>query len=236
VRRRRVRRWGCDDVKLKELCEVSGCPAPTVKYYLREGLLHAGAHVNARSADYDASHVERLRLLRALREVGNLSIVAVGKVIDAIEGPSHDVHDVLGSAVHALGPPPVETAAGYAAERLEVLAYLEHLDWMVAPDAPAVDLLASILARVREFWGAGASVRIFDRYAHAIDQLAVGDLDVIGEIDDLESTIRRMVVGTVLWDNAIVALRRLAAENQSRRRYPSANASASGLNRRTTGR
>lgn len=218
-------------MKLKELCEVSGCRVPTVKYYLREGLLHPGAHVNAREADYDASHVERLRLLRALREVGNLSIAAVGNVIDAIEGPSLDVHEVLGSAVHALGPAPVETTAGYAAERAEVLAYLDELGWIVAPEAPAVDLLASILARVRDFWGQGADVHVFDRYARAIDGLAAGDLDVIGDLGDLESTIRRMVVGTVLWDNAIIALRRLAAENQSRRRYTSLSAQASARKR-----
>lgn len=228
-------------MKLKELCEVSGCPAPTVKYYLREGLLHPGAHVNAREADYDDSHVERLRLIRALREVGDLSVVAVGNVIKAIQTPSLDVHEVLGSAVHALGPAPVEASGGYEVERTEVLAYVDELGWKVAADAPAIDLLASILARVRDFWGESADVHVFDRYAGAIDGLAAGDLDVIGGLGDLESTIRRMVVGTVLWDNAIIALRRLAAENQSRRRYPStpkpaAKKQAAARTRRTTGR
>jgi DNA-binding transcriptional MerR regulator len=213
-------------MRLKELCKVSGCTAPTVKYYLREGLLHPGAHVNAREADYDASHVERLRLIRALREVGDLSITAVGNVIEAIQTPSLDVHEVLGSAVHALGPAAVETSGGYEVERKEVLAYLDELHWTVDPNAPAVDLLASILARVREFWGDSADVHVFDRYAAAIDHLAKGDLDVIGDLGEMESTIRRMVVGTVLWDNATIALRRLAAENQSRRRYQSAGTSS----------
>lgn len=205
-------------MRFNELCSRSGCAPATVKYYLREGLLHHGATISAREADYDESHVERLRLIRALREIGDLPIAAVRDVVTAIETPRLDVHDVLGRAVHALGPPPVDAVGGSEAERREVLAYLEEIQWIVSPDAPAIDLLASILARVRVYWG-DVGPHIFDRYRVAIDALAAGDLEVIGDIDDMDSTIRRMVVGTVLWDGAIIALRRLAAENHSRRRY-----------------
>jgi DNA-binding transcriptional MerR regulator len=205
-------------VRLKELCSQSGCSAATVKYYLREGLLHQGAAVNAREADYDDSHIERLRLIRALREVGDLSITSVRDVVVAIETPRNSIHDVLGSAVHALGPLTITTDHELTTERQEVLEYLDEIDWLVADDAPAIDLLASVVARIREFWG-DIDIHVLDRYRIAIDELAARDLDVIGDIDDIESAMRKMVVGTVLWDAAMIALRRLAAENHSRRRY-----------------
>jgi len=205
-------------LRLNELCDASGCTSATVKYYLREGLLHPGTPVNARESDYDATHLERLRLIRALREVGDLPINTVRNVVEAIETPQLDTHVVLASAVHALGPAPVEAPEGLDAARNDVLAYLTEIDWKVDPHAPAVDMLAAVLARVREFWGP-VDPHVFDRYRVAIDALAEGDLAVIGEITDIGDTIRRMVVGTVLWDRAIIALRRLAAENHSRRRY-----------------
>lgn len=205
-------------MRLKELCHVSGCSAATVKYYLREGLLPAGASVTARDAHYDDRHVERLRLIRALREIGDLPVASVREVIRAIETPQLDIHEVLGSAVHALGPAPVEVTSGLEEARRDVDAYIAEIGWQIDRAAPARELLASILARIREHWG-DVGAHVFDRYRVAIDELAAGDLAVIGDIDDVESTIRRMVVGTVLWDQAIIALRRLAAEHHSRQRY-----------------
>ena len=53
---------------MSELSSRSGLPVPTIKYYLREQLLHAGEAVGATRARYDDSHVRRLRLVRALTE------------------------------------------------------------------------------------------------------------------------------------------------------------------------
>ncbi|GMA88788.1 hypothetical protein GCM10025868_40380 [Angustibacter aerolatus] len=45
-------------------------PVATVKYYLREGLLPPGTPTSRTQAQYDEEHVRRLRLVRALLDVG----------------------------------------------------------------------------------------------------------------------------------------------------------------------
>ena len=66
----------------------SGLPVPTIKYYLREGLLHPGEAVGATRARYDDSHVRRLRLVRALTEVAGMRLEDVRRVLVAIDDPS----------------------------------------------------------------------------------------------------------------------------------------------------
>ena len=56
-------------MRISDLSEATGVPVATVKYYLRERLLHPGEVVSRTQARYDASHVERLTLVRALTEV-----------------------------------------------------------------------------------------------------------------------------------------------------------------------
>jgi DNA-binding transcriptional MerR regulator len=204
-------------VRLGELCERSGYSTATVKYYLREGILPPGEPVSAREASYDDAHLERLRLVRVLREVSDLPIDAVRAVVAALDAPSDDIHHVLASAVHAVGPA-VDPDEVPDDARIAVHDYIRSSGWTVAPDAPALDLLADTYRRVREYWG-DVGPEVFDRYLHAFDELAAGDLAVIGDIDDVETTMRRMVVGIVLWDRAMLALRRLAQEHHSRRRF-----------------
>ena len=74
-------------MRISELSRRSDVPVPTIKYYLREGLLHEGVHTSATQAQYDASHEARLRLIRALVGPGGCSIAAVHRVIQAIENP-----------------------------------------------------------------------------------------------------------------------------------------------------
>ena len=53
-------------MKMSQLCETSGVSVPSIKFYLREGLLPAGERTSATQAEYGPEHVERLRLIRAL--------------------------------------------------------------------------------------------------------------------------------------------------------------------------
>ncbi|MYU47619.1 MerR family transcriptional regulator, partial [Streptomyces sp. SID7803] len=52
-------------MRLSELSERSGIATATIKYYLREGLLPPGERLSATQAEYDESHLRRLRLVRA---------------------------------------------------------------------------------------------------------------------------------------------------------------------------
>jgi DNA-binding transcriptional MerR regulator len=61
-------------MQLKELSGQTGVPAASIKYFLREGLLPAGETVNPTRAQYSARHVERLKLIQALRRIVGLNI------------------------------------------------------------------------------------------------------------------------------------------------------------------
>ena len=74
-------------MRISELAEASGVSIATLKYYLREGLLHPGRTVSRTRADYDETHVDRVRLVRALIEVGGMSLAAVKRVVDVVSSP-----------------------------------------------------------------------------------------------------------------------------------------------------
>src|SRR5664279_1038427 len=72
-------------VKISELSHETGAPLATIKFYLREGLLHVGEHSAPNQATYGEAHVRRIHMIRALTDVGGLSVAEAKRVIDAID-------------------------------------------------------------------------------------------------------------------------------------------------------
>jgi len=102
-------------MRMKELSEASGVPVATIKFYLRERLLPAGERTQPNQSQYTDAHLGRIRLIRALIEVGGLSVAGARGVIAVLDLPGQSVHNVLGLAQHAtaVGEPgqlPVEEA------------------------------------------------------------------------------------------------------------------------------
>src|SRR5690606_41148877 len=91
-------------MRISQLSAQSGVPIPTIKFYLREGLLPQGEQTAATRAEYDQSHLRRLRLIRALLEVGRLPVATIRAVIEAVEDEEMSVHEMLGTAHYALSP------------------------------------------------------------------------------------------------------------------------------------
>ena len=60
---------------------------PTIKYYLREGLLPEGEKRTPRLTDYDKQHVRRLELLRILRDAGDVPVEGLKRLVAATETP-----------------------------------------------------------------------------------------------------------------------------------------------------
>jgi AcrR family transcriptional regulator len=69
---------------MAELVERTGVAAPTVRYYLVEGLLPPPVKVAANRFLYDERHVEAVRLVRLLRERRGLSLEAIGHMLPAL--------------------------------------------------------------------------------------------------------------------------------------------------------
>lgn len=79
-------------MRIGELSRASGVPVPTIKFYLREGLLPAGELTSPNQARYGEAHLRRLHLIRALTDVGGLPLASVGKVVEAVEDHERPVH------------------------------------------------------------------------------------------------------------------------------------------------
>src|SRR5947209_19390152 len=100
-------------MRMSELARASGVPVPTIKFYLRERLLPPGRATAATQAQYDHEHLARLRLIRALVDVGRLPLASVRYVLQIVDAGDQatpaavaTAHDALPPGVDRTGPPP----------------------------------------------------------------------------------------------------------------------------------
>ncbi|WP_460061631.1 MerR family transcriptional regulator [Streptomyces sp. YKOK-I1] len=205
-------------MRISELSRRSGVSVTTIKYYLREGLLPPGRQTAATQAEYDDQHLRRLRLIRALTGVRGLSVGTTREVLDALTEYSGDTHRLLGLALGSIrvGEQPCDDTAQAA----EVEALVEELDWDVHASAPARATLAETLASLRAL-GVPLDWRTLLPYARLAERTAVLDLDQLEGLDDPLETAERALLLTVLLEPALMALRRMAQENESARRHTS---------------
>ena len=209
-------------MQLSELSRETGLPIPTIKYYLREGLLAPGEPLGSGRAEYGASHVRRLRLIRALAQVGDLPLSTIDRILVAIDDDSVSLHEALGVAHYALAQRGALNAGSpeLADARVEVDAFLDDLGWTIEAAAPDRDELASALGTLRRLgWNVDAGV--FARYARAADKLAAWELRQNPGDIDRERAVENAVVGTVVFEAVLAALRRLAQEHHSAARFSS---------------
>jgi DNA-binding transcriptional MerR regulator len=170
-------------MRISELSSHTEIPVATIKFYQRENLLHDGVLTAATQAQYDQSHVARLRLIRALIGPGGLSIAAAHQVIQAIEEPPESVHELLGVAAAAVAGPNLEDA----------LRALDEAGFTL-PEG-ALDLYQDHMRQIAEF---------------EIDNVPT---------ESPAAAVRYVILGTVLLEPVILALRRAAEEEASARRF-----------------
>ena len=203
-------------MRIAEPSQRTEVPVATIKYYLREGLLPAGTTTAPNQAQYDEHHVARLRLIRALREGPGLSIATLGRVLAAVE--SHQPDDrpaYLTLAVRALSEPldvPEQEAADYDDARREVDALLNDLGWDTDRDSPGNDDLVRALVSLHRFAPAAINdPRQLRPYADAARSLATTEIPSTFDTDlDPDEALRFSVLGTVLFEPVLLALRKLA--------------------------
>jgi DNA-binding transcriptional MerR regulator len=205
-------------VRISELSDRTGVSIPTLKYYLREGLLHAGETQSATRAVYDDTHVERVRLVRTLVDVGRLSIDRVREVVDALEHPPASRHQLLGAVHEALRPhqasepPTTETA-----DRVRALGLAD-----CAESRASSQLAQALSAAAAGGWVVDdATLRVWQRAMRT-----VAETDVAEELGRMApgDALRYAIVGTVLTDPVLLALRRVAQEAVSAERFGSTDA------------
>lgn len=227
-------------MRLAELSRETGVSVATLKYYLREGLVHPGRALSRTSADYDEGHVERVRLVRALSEVGGLPLARIRRVVEVITDPGTDRLHLLRTAHETLtdddvsgGGASVDGASGGGATGGEAsggdeeevvggghdaateraLDWLAHRGWEVDPGNPFVERLARAWEAC-DHAGLGLDEERMDRYADHVEGIAA--IDVLSVPEDPVRAVRHVVLGTVLADPVLAALRRLAQQHVSR--------------------
>lgn len=207
---------------MSELSRRSGVPVPTIKFYLREGLLPAGRATAANQAEYEEDHLRRLRLVRALTTLGGLSVAATREVLDAVAEPL-DKYQTLGVTHYALRPPvtvpPDEEDEGTGRNSTaEVERLIERMGWAVTEESPLRGALAAGLRALREV-GVDYGADELAPYAELAEATARLDLDQLVGIEDRIDVAERALVLTVLTEPVLATLRRMAQENEATLRY-----------------
>jgi DNA-binding transcriptional MerR regulator len=203
-------------VRVAELSTATGVTVPTIKYYLREGLLPQGELTSPNQARYGEQHVRRLRLIRALIEVGGLSVARLREVLAALDEHDGEINNLLGTVQFNILPPGDEQAD--AAGIAEVDRLLERHGWHVSDKHPARQVLAGVITRARQL-GMGWLLEVLDPYAVAAEEIAKVDIDLTARQGDREAMSEVVVVGTILGDAMLTALRHMAHEFTSARRF-----------------
>jgi DNA-binding transcriptional MerR regulator len=201
---------------MSELVARSGVPLPTVKFYLREGLLPAGESTGRNQASYDDGHVQRLRMIRALVDVGGLSITSIREVLRAVDDPGQAGHDLRGVAhcTVARASRGDRSSPTWVAARETAAALATERGWGVHPEAPAFDQLADAIEALRTL-GQDDILALLPLYADTADALAGPEVSLVTRRPDRAGMVEAVVTGTVLGEAVFNALRRLAQEHQS---------------------
>ena len=197
-------------MRISELASAAGLPVATVKFYLREGLLPAGRRTSATRAEYDDSHLARLRLVRALADVAGLSLTAIRGLLEVLDRVA--LPEALAVTQSAL-PPAVTADVDVAA----AAALVDRLGWSVGRHSVPMRQLAVAL-RAAEDAGLPVSDERLAVYAGAAADVARLDIDGV-PTTGVEDAVVYSVVGTVLYEPILLALRRLAHQDASGRRF-----------------
>lgn len=204
---------------MSQLSSESGVAVPTIKFYQREGLLHAGELSSPTQASYDESHVERLRLIRALIDIGGLSVASARNVVAAIDDPSVPLTWTFGVAQHVItqtvSPPVDSDGSGERAIR----AAMDAAGVVIHGENPGIAIAAGVLDSYAQL-GHAELVGIVPEYLRAALIVAEADLDAVAHSDGRGGMAQTVVVGTVLGDALSAGLRRIAQEHVSNIRFP----------------
>ncbi|GAB20232.1 putative MerR family transcriptional regulator [Gordonia effusa NBRC 100432] len=203
-------------MQISELAATTGHTVATVKFYLRTGLLPPGERTSATRATYDADHVQRLRLIRALIDVGGLSLAQVQQVLEVLGGEDRSPTEVLGAAYFALaGRAPTESDG-------RVRKVLVELGWAPLSHDPYLARLEEVVIALDDL-GVPISDDALRTYARAAMDVATVDIDRAdissNQMTNLSKGLTTMAAGTILYEPILTGLRRLAHAEITISRY-----------------
>jgi DNA-binding transcriptional MerR regulator len=204
-------------MRIGELSRRSGLPVPTIKFYIREGLLPPGRPIGPKQADYDESHERQLRLVVALLEVGRLSVATIRALLDAVGTGEHaislpEVLDVVNSSLSSSRR--VEDNEHHARARELVTELIHGRGWRLNGEDSLIDVVAT-LERV----GHGEFMQLLDNYAQAAQLVAEADLAYVTRSGRHDQIAESVLISTVLGGALFASLRRIAEVDAIRKAF-----------------
>ncbi len=179
-------------LRMRELAEASGVPAPTIKHYLREGLLPEPVKTSRNMAYYPPEFVDRIKLIKRLQEERYLPLKAIKNVLD--EDPDRaEAMLALGDQIldRALAGERSRTSAAEVRKRYglpkEVLDRLAELEVLTPNSRGYSPSDVTIIEAISRFRAGGYDEQIgftvYDtlRYKVALEELARQEVDVVME-------------------------------------------------------
>lgn len=197
-------------MKVSELSDRSGIPLPTIKFYIREGLLPKGESTAKNQAVYGADHLARLALIRSLRDDAGLGIEAIAKAMRAADQAKDEF---IVAAIDALGgpsgPPVDPESEEYTAALDTILENARGRKWNVTPEDRSVQQAARALAVIARSFPEeiGSPLTPYFDAAETIARMEIPE-DFAPD-ESREAALRYSLLGTVLFEPFILALRRM---------------------------
>ncbi|MGV8895758.1 MAG: MerR family transcriptional regulator [Rhodoglobus sp.] len=201
---------------MSELSDRSGVSVASIKFYQREDLLPESERTSPNQARYDTSHLERLRLIRALVDVGGLSVATVKRVLAAAEA---DIPPdwAMGVAQHAI-PGSVELPEEGSRGLSEIDSVTAGMGWMVSPENPGRAMAARVVDSYLQL-DHEELLSVLPDYSAAAVLVARSDLASVAMQPNRMRMSETVVVGTVLGDSLFAGLRRMAQEDAAHRQF-----------------
>jgi DNA-binding transcriptional MerR regulator len=219
---------------MRELAEASGVPAPTIKHYLREGLLPEPVKTSRNMAYYPPEFVDRIRLIKRLQEERFLPLKAIKNVLDEDPDRARAMLE-LGDQIldRALAGERSRTSAAEVRKRYgvpkEVLDRLADLGVLTPNSRGYSPSDITIIEAISRFRAGGYDEQIgftvYDtiRYKSALEELVRQEVDVVmdrlaGEVPP-ERVVAMLEAGAEPLKDLIAALhtKLMVAELERRR-------------------
>lgn len=204
-----------EHMKISELSRVSGTPIPTIKFYIRRGLLSSGKSLARNQAVYDETHLERLDLIDRLKTYAELSIDTIAQVLDA-SSSQPDEYAAMDAGMGASGMhesgPGQEGPDNLDSPGLELVKALTlKNEWPLQANDPALQALARAYDLADQGWPFDVPAERVEKYIAIVFQLA--DLEISDDWSEgmnPDQMLKFAVLGTFIFEPFILALRRVA--------------------------
>jgi DNA-binding transcriptional MerR regulator len=177
-------------LRIGELAEASGVPVPTIKHYLREGLLPEPVKTSRNMAYYPPEFVDRIRLIKRLQEKRFMPLKAIRAVLEEDPDRAEAMLELEDQILdRALAGERSRTSAAEVRERYgvpaEVLDRLAELEVLTPNSRGYTPSDVTIIEAISRFRASGYDEKIgftvYDtlRYKTALEGLVRQEVEVV---------------------------------------------------------